>query len=128
MKKGIDLRADGALPRQSTLAIHHPDNVVVVENISGRVVIRATQNNLSMRRTLYLIRYLAAEGYIPGRFERICERRPNGLSAIKWIIDPSCLKPRVTPRQQTNRFMARLIIGAVVLWLALMKLAFLLGR
>ncbi len=125
MKNSVDLSVDAALPRESTLAVRDPENLVMVENIGGRVIIRAARNNLSIRRKLYLIRYLAAEGYIPARFERICERRPNGLSAIKWMIDPTCFKPAPTPRQQTNRFMARLIIGAFVLWLALIVLAFL---
>ena len=125
MKNGVDLRADAALPRESTLAIHFPENLVLIQNIAGRVTIRAARNNLSVRRKLYLIRYLAAEGYIPGRFERICERRPNGISAIRWVIDPSCFKPALTPRQQTNRFMVRLILGAVALWFGLMAFAFL---
>src|SRR2546430_2744327 len=102
MKKGVDLHADAALPRESTLTIHVPENLLLIQNLAGRVTIRAARNNLSVRRKLCLIRYLAAEGYIPSRFERICERRPNGIAAIRWVIDPSCFKPALTPWEQMN--------------------------
>jgi len=128
MKNGYGLQVDAALPRQSILAIHKPENLLRVENIDGGVTIRAMRNNLSLRRKLYLIRYLAAEGYIPGHFERICQRRPNGIAAIRWVIDPSCAKPTLTPRHQKNRFMAGLLIGVFVFWLALTIWIFLHAR
>ena len=120
------MRVQPALPPRSVLRYHKPENLLVIENVGGGVIIRATRDNFSARRKAFFIRHLAAEGYIPDRFEKLYQPGCDALSTIRWIIDPACLKPSVSPKRQTGRFMWWLLLGTFVLWLALMVLLFLL--
>ena len=125
MKKGIENRPELPVPEQARLFTRDPENSILVENSADGVTIRAARDNFCPRKRFYFIRYLASEGYIPSRFERICERGSDVVSGVRWFVDPSRFMPSESAQKQTNRFMLRLIIGASLLWLALMALAFL---
>ena len=119
------MQVQRALPARSILLHHNPDNLLLIENVAGNVIIHAVRDNFSPRRKAFFIRHLAAEGYIPDRFERLYHSGSDAFATVRWIIDPACLRPKISSRRQSNRFMVRLIIGAVVLWHALIAFAFL---
>jgi hypothetical protein len=105
-----------SIPQKTKLFLQRPQNLIEVENSDGSVIIRAARDNFSERRKEFFVRYLAAEGFIPEDFERY---------PITWEIDPGRVEHGSVLVQRTNRFMIRLFISALLLWLALMSLAFL---
>jgi len=100
---------------------------VLVENHCDGVIVRASCN-VSERRKAKFIRHLAAEGHIPDHYQWCAETASSPSSHVQWIVDSSWLgiPPELTRR--TTRFMRRLIIGGVVLWVALFALIVLLAR
>lgn len=102
---------------------NNPANVIAVENHGESVTIRAAWSNFSERRKAFLIRELAAEGYISDRYERFTEEDP--VAGVTWITDRSLIiiGPEATSR--TRRFMQRLIAGSCLLLLLEVALAFL---
>jgi hypothetical protein len=115
MEKGRNMHVQ-SIPQKSELSLQRPENLIEVENSDGSVIIRAARDNFSERRKEFFIRYLAAEGFIPGDFEKY---------AIIWAIDLGWVEHGPVLVQRTNRFMLRLFISASLLWLALMSIAFL---
>src|SRR6476661_4407310 len=125
MQKGTENRPEPSVPEQARLFTHDPENSILVENSADGVTISAARDNFCRRKRFYFIRYLASEGYIPSRFEQLCEQGPDALSRIRWLVDPSRFMPAEPVQKQTNRFMLCLIIGGSLLWFSLMTLAFL---
>jgi hypothetical protein len=106
------------------LCIVHPQNRLLIENHAGSIVIRAAQDNFSLREKTFFIRYLAAEGYIPQRYEWFADAETVPFSGLTWLVDSSWLK-QSEPQRTALRQIVRLIFGALLFWLALMTLAFL---
>jgi hypothetical protein len=97
----------------------------VVENAEEGVIFRAAYNNFSERRKAFLIRQLAAEGYVPDVFEEYTEyHRPPGLV---WVIDRSLLYLAPEAKKRCSRFMRRLVLGGCLLWLLELGLVLLTG-
>jgi len=113
-----------ALPSGTILSTIKPENRFLIQNISGNVIIRAARDNFSSCRKVSFIRYLAAEGYIPDRFESLRSIRSEAGDALRWIIAPQLLEPAISPEKQTNAFMWRLIAEAILLWVGLLVFAF----
>ena len=111
------------LPQQTQFSTSNPENLILVENRGTRVLIRAARDNFSRPRKSCFIRELAAEGYIPGRYEGLTNLEVAG--GVNWVIDHSWVETPSAVRRRTNRFMFRLIGSSFLLWLALMVLAFL---
>jgi hypothetical protein len=124
MQKRIENGPEPAVPKQARLLTRDPENSILVENFAGYVTIRAARDNFCARRKAFFIRHLAAEGYIPDRFERLGEPG-SALRDIRWIIDPAQRASRDSVKRETDRFMVRSLAGIFVLWLALMVLLFL---
>jgi hypothetical protein len=101
---------------------HNPPNLIVVERETETVLIRAAQDNFSPRRKAFLIRQLAAEGYIPDRFEGFTEDAPVG--GLIWVIDRSLMFVGAEATKRTRRIMQRVIAGGCLLWLLELTLAF----
>jgi hypothetical protein len=76
------------VPGHVELYIPDLDNHVVIENEAGGVVIQASRDNFPANRKVSFIRRLAAEGYIPDRYEWFCEPAEDGLCGVKWIAQP----------------------------------------
>ncbi len=89
------------------LSTHNPTNLVVIENQRKTVLVRAAHNNFSERRKAFLIRQLAAEGYIPDRYEYFTEEEP--IAGVTWVIDRSLMFIGPEATRRTRRFMHRLI-------------------
>lgn len=95
------------------------DTHVLVENHEDGVVIRATTNHFSERRKSFFIRHLAAEGYIPCRFQWLVGMGLDGLTGLKWMVDNSWLRVNPEMTRRTSRIMRRTLIGAGTVWLAI---------
>jgi hypothetical protein len=110
------------VPEKAELSLQNPENLVLVENSGDGVVIRAARDNLSERKKAWLIRYLAAEGFISDEFE---DFRTNWTgTSITWVVDQSWIRHRIIRLQRVDRFLIQLFVSASVLWLALMIFAF----
>ena len=96
------------------------DTHVVVEDVEDVVVIHASRDTFSERRKQIFIRELAAEGFIADCFQWSCR-------GVRWLVDASSAGWTDTVAARTNRFMIRLFVGSVLLWLGLMG-ALLLSR
>ena len=93
---------------------NNPENVIVIENYGERVIFRAAHDNFSARRKAFLIRQLAAEGYIPGRYERLTE--DDWDHSLTWVVDRSLIRMGPEAKRRVSRFMQRLIMGSCLLW------------
>jgi hypothetical protein len=103
---------------------HNPENIIVIENYRNRVIFRAGLDNFSARRKAFLIRQLAAEGYIPDCYEQFSELAwPRSLI---WLIDRSLMLMGPQASGRANRAMKRLILAGCALWLV--EISFLLLR
>lgn len=113
------------VPEKTELSLGNPENLLLIENNEGGVVIRAARDNFSERGKACFIRYLAAEGFISVEFERFPRTASHASTSITWAVDQSWVKRDYAVRQRANRFMIRLFIVASALWLAFMTFAFL---
>ena len=112
------------LPSLARLSTSNPKNVLVVENHGDVIRVRAARDNFTPERKACFVRYLAAEGYIPVRYERL-RNLDGGASGLDWLVDGSVLKVPRSGRPQALRQLLRVLLCAGLLWLALMALAFL---
>ncbi|HUI08626.1 MAG TPA: hypothetical protein VL486_16620 [Verrucomicrobiae bacterium] len=97
------------------------DTRILVEDSEDGVVIHASRDTFSQRRKICFIRELAAEGFIADCFQW------SGRG-VHWLVDDSLARRRPDVASRTNRFMIRLFLGVVSLYLALMAGAILHGR
>ncbi len=120
------MRIESTLPVSFEFSTFNPENLVHIENEGERVLIRAAYDNFSPRRKSFLIRQLAAEGYIPDRFEHFTEQAWD--PDVVWLVDRSLITigPAVTRR--SGQLMRRLLLGSCVLWLIELVVAFLWAR
>jgi hypothetical protein len=102
------------LPVSFEFSTFNPENLIHVENEAQRVLIHAAYDNFSPRRKSFLIRQLAAEGYIPDQYEHFSELAWD--EGVVWVIDRSLIAigPGVTRR--SGRLMRRLLLGGCLLW------------
>ena len=105
---------------------HNPENIIVIDSHKNRVIFRAAYNNFSDRRKAFLIRQLAAEGYIPDCYESFSERSwPRSLS---WVVDRSLIEIGAEATRRSQRAMQRLILTGYALWVVEIALLFLRAR
>ena len=104
------------------------DNLILVENRTDGVVIRATRNNFSEARKSFFIRELAAEGFIPDSYGWFSSSAADTFLGVRWIIDRSWVGLHPKMARRTNRYMRYLLLGVGLFWLGLMSLLFLCHR
>jgi hypothetical protein len=114
------MQTQSTLPSTFEMPTLNPANLISVENTKDLVVIRAAYNNFTPRRKAFLIRQLAAEGYIPDRFELVTEGEEH--QGLLWVIDRSLLVIGAEAKRRSSRFMGRLLLGSCLLWLMEMAL------
>lgn len=103
--------------------IHLDYTLVRVEEIDGRVTIRATADTFSRRRKTCFIRELAAEGFISDdRWPALFEVESDS-SGIRWLIDRSWVKPDQALIDRNHRLVKRCFLPLVLGWLAFMCVA-----
>jgi len=83
------MRTHVAAPEQFTLYVPDLDNYILIEHSADGVVIRTTRDNFSEKRKVFFIRRLAAEGFIPDRYEWFSDPEVEGFSGLKWIAPAS---------------------------------------
>ena len=90
------------------------DNHILVETEAEMVLIRASRDNLSGRAKAFFIHHLAAEGYIPSRFEWYPEG--GDLPGVKWVVDRSWIKldPKIAKRNE--RQVLKLLGYSIAVW------------
>lgn len=101
------------------------DTLVQVENWNNRVIIRATRDSFSDERRTCFVRELAAEGFIPDDYRWFSAGSYFSRWPVRWLVDFTWLKLDPQMLAQTDRFMARLFAGVVLLWFVLMTTLFL---
>ena len=97
------------------------DTLVLVEQTDDQVVIRATRDTFSDRRKIFFIRELAVEGFISEDYQWFSGYSDWPVSSVSWLVDHSWLGANSNLTRRTNRVMARLIIGASLLLLAMIS-------
>lgn len=116
------MRAQKVLAKEYQFYFSDLDNIILVESHADEsVTIRATKNNVSEQRKVFFIRKLAAEGFIPENFEWF-SGPTDGSNGVLWMKDLSWVqKTTVAIQKQSNRFMARLLIAAGLVWITMMR-------
>ena len=116
------MRAQKVLARNFQFYFPDLDNIILVECLEDETVtIRVTKDNVSERRKIFFVRKLAAEGFIPDRYEWYCGSTDDGSNGVTWIKDLSWLEiPKVITRRSTA-FVCRLLIAACVLLGCMMR-------
>ena len=119
------MRVQALFPRQAEFRTSRPKNLIVVENCADLVFIHAARDNFSERRKRVFIRNLAAEGFIPDRYERLSERWVNGLAGLEWRIQPPQQSAPERFRRTPLRRILVTVLFSILIWVSLMAFAFL---
>ena len=103
-----------AVPEKFELYMSDLDNHLLVENHGDGVVIHASRDNVPERRKASFIRHLAAEGYVPDRYEWFGEPQAEPYAGVRWVVDPSWSErdPEVERRAQRRQWAVTLILVA----------------
>lgn len=120
------MHVKATLPRSFEFSTFNPENLILVENEAERVLIRAAYNNFSPRRKAFLIRQLAAEGYIPDQYEQFSEMTWD--TGVVWTVDRSLVALGAGVKERSGKLMGRLLMGASLLWVLELALTFLLAK
>jgi hypothetical protein len=122
------MRFEVIVPRQVELTLSKPGNHLRIENHPDGVWICAARDNLSAAQKLFYVRYLAAEGYIPERYQWFSDSQSGAYSGLEWSVDNSWLAHADGAQQRALRQIVRVLWCATLLWLALMSFAFVRAR
>jgi hypothetical protein len=113
----------GAKALQPTeLCIAHPQNRLRIETQAGGIVIHSARGDFSPREKSLCIRYLAAEGFIPERYEWFADPEFCGLT---WLVDSSWITQKSEPHLKALGQIVGVLLCALLFWFALMTFAFL---
>ena len=118
------MRNDLVVTEPIELCLAHSENRLLIENHADKVVIRAATDHLSPREKTCLIRYLAAEGFIPDRYKWFADSETAFFPGLSWLFDFSRAK-RLEPRQKALRQIVFVLLCAILAWLELITFAFL---
>jgi hypothetical protein len=110
------MRALVGYPDRFEFSIAGRDNCVLVENHAGYVVIHAARENFSSREKSFLVRHLAAEGFIPERYERFDGSEPENSCGVTWLFDAFLADQDSARRRKALRQILRLIFWATLGW------------
>ena len=91
------------VPAQAEIYLYRTDNLLRVENDSGRVKVRAMRDNLAAEEKSAFVRQLALEGFIPDEFQGFSEIKSTGDGRVRWEIDDSWTL-RLQPVRLISRF------------------------
>lgn len=99
---------------------NEPYNLILVEQSENGVLIRAAWDNFSDRRKAFFIKEIAAEGFIPDRYQWFSNFEEHGYTGIRWVIDRSWLKVHPESVLKARKFMMWMLLAGGFLWLLLM--------
>jgi hypothetical protein len=112
------MRAKVQTARSFQFSFPDVDTQLVVEEAEDKVIVRATRNTFSPRRKIQFLRFLAAEGFIPDRYQRISNFDMEGLP-VCWLVEFSCARAQLSGPARTRKIVFRMLGWAVLLWLGL---------
>jgi hypothetical protein len=98
------------------------DTLVLVKDVPGEIVIRATRNTFSEERKARFVHELAAEGFIPDNYRWLPRIGMESSPGIRWLVDTSRFRTDPAFAAVTRRFMVRLLASIALLWLVMMGL------
>ena len=84
------------------------------------MIIRATRNTFPEQRKTRFLRELAAEGFIPDRYQWVSSFESQG-SPVSWLVDSSWMQLHECNTARTRKYMFRLLFSAALLFLVLMS-------
>ena len=113
-----------AFPEQVELSTAHPRSLVSIQNHEDNVIIRAGRNDFSPREKAFLIRYLAAEEFIPARYHWFTDPDSGRSSRLTWIVDRRKSRTGTSGSKALRQILVTIGCTALI-WLALMMRAFL---
>ena len=96
------------------------DTQFLVEDAGDEVIIRATRNTFSDERKAAFLHELAAEGFIPDRYQW-SSNSGAAWAPVRWLVDNSWMQIYPANTARTRRFMLRLLGAAAVIWLLTMS-------
>ncbi len=105
------------------MSISHPKHSLCIQREHHGVLIRLARDNLSPQEKLCLVHYLAAEGFIPDRYEALTREQLEAGAGVRWTIGYASDAAKFQTR--SLRELLQVLLWACVLWLALMTFAFL---
>jgi len=111
--------------RPTELCIANPENRLRIETQGGGIVIHSARDDFSPREKSLFIRYLAAEGFIPERYEWLADPETAQLCGLTWLVDSSLITQKSERHLKALRQIVRVILCALLFWLALMTFALL---
>jgi hypothetical protein len=110
-------------PRCAEFCFPHLDTRVRVEVSDEFVTIRATRDSFSPRRKDFFIRELAAEGFIPDRFQWSSpEDAGSPIGRLRWRVDHAWLSLGQAGSASARRTAFRFLTIAVLLLSLLLEL------
>ena len=115
------MRVQKVLSKEFQFYIADLDNIVLVKSLAdGTVTVRATKANCSDARKTAFIRHLASEGFIPDEYQWLSGSLDE-TKGIRWIKDYSWLKMSPVVKRRANRLMAKWLVAAGIIWLAMIR-------
>jgi len=99
---------------------NEPYNLLLVEQNESGVLIRAAWDNFSDRRKAFFIKEIAAEGFIPDRYQWFSNFEENSYNGVRWVIDRSWLKVHPESVVKARKFMFWMLLMTGFLWLLMM--------
>jgi hypothetical protein len=115
------MRVQKILPKEFEFYLADLDNILLVRSeTDGSVTVRATRGNCPEERKAAFIRRLAVEGFIPDEYQWLsgCVDESNG---VRWVKDHSWLEISPAVSRRSNRFMAKLLLAAGLIWIVMMR-------
>jgi hypothetical protein len=107
-------------PRCFDFYVANLDTHVRVEESAGAVLVRASRNTFSEGRKLSFIRELAAEGFIADEYYWHPLAGRGAFHGARWQVDYAWLLPDPALAARARRQLAKTLLVAAALWLALM--------
>ena len=110
-------------PKRTEIANSDPENLILIEDWGDHILIRAAHDSFSQRHKEFFVWHLIAEGFISDGYEMSWERGKFISNKIFWEVDDTwALTCENNPR--TSAFMRKLILVALLFWVALIALLF----
>ncbi len=99
---------------------NEPYNLILVEQKEDGVLIRAAWDNFSDRRKAFFIKQIAAEGFIPDRYQWFSNFEANSYTGIRWVIDRSWVTVDREQVWKARRLVWGMLLAALFFWLILL--------
>ena len=97
--------------------------MVHVENLDGKVLVRATRNTFTETAKVHFIHALAAEAFIPDDYQTYSGGAEK--AGVEWVIGAKAVEVPESVVLTARRAMVKMLIGSAILFGVLMTALFL---